>query len=166
MKKNIEAEEEIEILEPEISETEGNDSNIMPAMNVNNMVKAAEEEKESIVSDAALLNVYDEIMNDLRKDRKEVTDMLTSVVDMVINSGDATTASKEAMVNLMKLKTEIADKKAKIADLMTRVKLKEKDTFPRYLSAQQNNTIKIEGTDKKRKRELMRIIEQAKEKGA
>ena len=32
---------------------------------------------------------------------------------------------------------------AKIADLVTRVKLKERDTFPRYLAASQNNTINV-----------------------
>jgi hypothetical protein len=34
---------------------------------------------------------------------------------------------------------------SKIADLKTRIKLKDKDTFPRYLAAQQNNKVVIEG---------------------
>jgi hypothetical protein len=39
---------------------------------------------------------------------------------------------------------------AKIADLMTRIKLKDKDTFPRYLAANQNNTININSGNNKR----------------
>jgi len=67
---------------------------------------------------------------------------------------DASSASKEAIVNLLKIKTDTADKMAKIADLMTRIKLKERDTFPRYLAAQQNNKVIIEGS----KREMIKSL--------
>jgi hypothetical protein len=73
---------------------------------------------------------------------------------MVINDGDASSASKEAIVNLMKIKSDTADKMSKVADLMTRIKLKDKDTFPRYLAAQQNNKVVIEGS----KRDLLKSI--------
>jgi hypothetical protein len=65
---------------------------------------------------------------------------------MVMNDGDASSASKEAIVNLLKSKSDISDKMSKIADLKTRIKLKDKDTFPRYLAAQQNNKVVIEGS--------------------
>lgn len=73
---------------------------------------------------------------------------------MVINDGDASSASKEAIVNLVKIKSDTADKMSKVADLMTRIKLKDKDTFPRYLAAQQNNKVVIEGS----KRDLLKSI--------
>jgi hypothetical protein len=73
---------------------------------------------------------------------------------MVMNDGDASSASKEAIVNLLKIKSDISDKKAKIADLETRIKLKEKDTFPRYLAAHQQNNVVIEGS----KREMIKSI--------
>ena len=73
---------------------------------------------------------------------------------MIINDGDASSASKEAIVNLLKIKSDTSDKMSKVADLMTRVKLKEKDTFPRYLAAQQNNKVVIEGS----KRDLLKSI--------
>ena len=73
---------------------------------------------------------------------------------MVMNEGDASSASKEAIVNLLKIKSDTSDKMAKIADLRTRMKMKERDTFPRYLAAQQNNKIIIEGS----KREMIKSI--------
>jgi hypothetical protein len=50
-----------------------------------------------------------------------------------------------------------------VADLMTRVKLKERDTFPKYLAAHQNNTINI-GENNGTKRDLLKQIERAKKK--
>ena len=64
---------------------------------------------------------------------------------MVMNEGDSSSASKEAVVNLVKAKTDIADKKAKIADLMTTLRLKEKTVSK--LQANQTNHIHI--TDKR-----------------
>jgi len=71
-----------------------------------------------------------------------------------MNEGDASSSSKEAIVNLLKINTDVNDKMSKIADLRTRMKLKEKDTFPRYLAAQQNNKVVIEGS----KREMLKTI--------
>ena len=44
----------------------------------------------------------------------------------------------------------MSDKMSKIADLMTRIKIKDKDTFPKYLAANQNNTININSGNSKR----------------
>ena len=77
---------------------------------------------------------------------------------MVFNEGDSTTSSKEAVVNLIKLRSEQSDKMTKVADLMTRIKLKERDTFPRYMAASQNNTINIGGD----RRALLEAITKAK----
>ncbi len=72
-----------------------------------------------------------------------------------MNDGDATSASKEALVNLIKVKSETADKMTKVLDLATRIKLK-KDHFPAYLNAKQENTITI--GDNGAKRELIRQV--------
>lgn len=93
-------------------------------------------EAESLVTDEALLGIYGEILQNLREEREETKEYLDKFGDLVMNDGDATTASKEALVNLIKIKTETTDKMSKIADLMTRVKLKSKDTFPAYLNKQ------------------------------
>ena len=132
---------------------------VLPALNVNLPVQQQIEEA-NLVTDEALLGIYAEILQNLRDDRQEQAELTNKFAEMVINEGDATTSSKEALVNLVKIKSETADKMAKIADLMTRVKLKEKDTFPRYLAAHQNNTINI--GDSGTKRELLKQIEKAK----
>jgi DNA gyrase/topoisomerase IV subunit A len=60
---------------------------------------------------------------------------------MVMNEGDSTSSSKEALVNLAKLKSDISIGKTKIADLMTSLKLKEKQASK--INATQNNNITI-----------------------
>ena len=133
-------------------EFEGLDiESLIPAMNVDDTIP---EEKECIVKDDQIMGLYDEILENCRKDRGNIDDVLANFIDMVMNEGDASSASKEAIVNLMKIKSDTSDKMSKVADLMTRIKLKEKDTYPRYLAAQQNNKVVIEGS----KREMIKSI--------
>lgn len=103
---------------------------------------------------------YEEIMNDLRSDREEINTYIETFAEFIVNGGDSSSASKEALVNLLKIKTDISDKKAKIADLCTRLKLQDRNTFPRYLAAQQNNTYKINVDSKKKKLELLKSLEE------
>ena len=130
---------------------------LVPSMNVN---EAPEEPEEQIVENEDLLGLYTEILENCRKDRENVDDILVNFVDMVMNEGDASSASKEAIVNLLKIKSDTSDKMSKVADLMTRIKLKERDTFPRYLAAQQNNKVVIEGS----KREMIKSINKIAQK--
>tara|TARA_Y100000034_G_scaffold131207_1_gene191453 strand:- start:656 stop:1177 length:522 start_codon:yes stop_codon:yes gene_type:complete len=135
-----------------VDEFEGLDiDNLIPAMNVND---EAEIEKECFVKDDDMMELYEEILDNARKDRESVDEVLANFTEMVMNEGDASSASKEAIVNLIKIKSDTSDKMAKVADLMTRIKLKERDTFPRYLAAQQNNKVVIEGS----KREMIKSI--------
>lgn len=125
---------------------------LLPTMNVN--PKDMIPEKECIVKDDQIVGLYNEILGQCREDRKQFDEVITNFLDMVMNDGDASSASKEAIVNLLKSKSDISDKMAKIADLMTRIKLKDNDTFPKYLAAQQNNKVVIEGS----KRELLKSV--------
>jgi len=127
---------------------------LLPSMNVGKELTAINNEKECIIGDSTLVGLYDEILSNCRDDRTKVDEVLSTFLEMVINDGDASSASKEAIVNLIKIKSDTSDKMSKVADLMTRIKLKEKDTFPRYLSAQQNNKVVIEGS----KRDLLKSI--------
>lgn len=124
---------------------------IIPSMKVDEIIP---EEKPCIVGDEEILGLYNEIIENCRADRQQADDLLLQFLDMVMNDGESSSASKEAIVNLMKNKTDINDKMAKVADLMTRIKLKERDTFPRYLAAQQNNKVVIED-----KRDFLKSIE-------
>jgi hypothetical protein len=115
-------------------------------------------EQKNIVSDETMLKIYDEVLDNIREDRKEVSTVIDTFLNLVVNEGDATSSSKEALVQLLKIKTDLADKKSKIATLMTQVKLR--DPFPKYLAAQQNNTIKIGGNfDRKKKMEILKLVE-------
>jgi hypothetical protein len=125
---------------------------LLPTMNMNK--ELIPEKEECIIKDEELTGLYDEILDQCRSDRKQFDEVITNFLDMVMNDGDASSASKEAIVNLLKSKSDIADKMSKIADLKTRIKLKDKDTFPRYLAQQQNNKVVIEGS----KRDLLKSV--------
>ena len=142
-------------MEEEKQEVENSDlEKLIPQMNVN--VPATQDQEENMVPDEMWLGMCSEIMNNLRQDRQDLDEVKNNFIEMVINEGDSTSASNEALVNLFKIKTDIADKMAKVLDLMTRVKLKDKDTFPKYLAASQNNTINIADGSK---RELIKQIQ-------
>lgn len=119
----------------------------------------------SLVSDEALLGVYSEIMTDIREDRKKVDELLDNFVDMVINEGDSTNSSKEALVSLAKLRTDSADKMVKIADLMTRIKLKESNTWKPYMGkgGNQGTNLTIIDQSGMTKREILDSINKKKE---
>lgn len=132
---------------------------ILPAMNVN--VPSLPQKEEDLISDDAMLGIYAEILDKIRSDQTEIDDLISKFGEMVFNEGDATTSSKEALVNLIKLKVDASDKMSKVADLMTRVKLK--DPFPKYLAAHQNNTIHI-GNNNGARKALLQAINKAQKK--
>lgn len=136
---------------------------IMPTMNVNPALPAPQPEEKCIIEDEKILGLYEEILNNQREDRKQHDEILVQLINMVLNDGDASSATKEAMVNVLKSKADITDKMAKIADLMTRIKLKDKDTFPRYLAAHQHNNVTIESNNTKR--DILKALQTAKKKG-
>jgi hypothetical protein len=170
-KEKDEFEEVIEKLEIDDTEIEMDDTldadyidesvfgDLIPNMAINE-TQEEEANEECIIEDETLLDVYYEILANCRKDRENIDEVLTNFVDMVFNGGDATSATKEGVVNLMKAKSDISDKMTKVADLMTRIKLKSKDTFPRYSSNNQYNNVKINSSH----RELLQKIEEKKRK--
>jgi len=123
-----------EIKEPEIID----ESVALKKVNSTELQTNAEE--NPLITDERLLSVYEGVLDQIEKDRDEASELLVTFIDMVTNDGESSAAAKEAIVNLMKLKADTADKKIKIADLMTRIKLKERNTMPGYLAAQQHNT--------------------------
>jgi len=114
---------------------------------------------DSPITDQDLHVIYTEILTDLRSDRKEIDSLLHNFVEMVMNEGDSSSASKEAVVNLIKVKSDIADKKTKIADLMTTLRLKDKSVSK--LTANQTNHIHI--TDKRNLLETLSNIKKVKD---
>jgi hypothetical protein len=119
----------------------------------------------SIISDESLLGVYGEIMNNLRDDRDQVSTLVDTFSNMVLNDGDSTTSSKEALVNLLKTKIEASDKMAKIADLMTRIKLKQPDTYQPWMGKGKDKsgpTINIYDSSGINRKSLMERIQKEK----
>lgn len=136
-----------------------------PQMNVSVPEQTATDATH-LISDSQYLSVLEEVLGNIRDDRKQVSDYVDNLADMVINGGDATTSSKEAFVNLVKVKTDLADKMLKAAELMTRLKMKNTYAYsgPHLNALQQNNyNIGSDNVDFNRK-ELIRAINNAKKK--
>tara|TARA_Y100000034_G_scaffold135741_1_gene208875 strand:- start:205 stop:690 length:486 start_codon:yes stop_codon:yes gene_type:complete len=153
-------EKEIQSVEPEIVDAEPKENElqeVLPNMNIS-VPQGKDEGELALVTDESLLGIYAEVMDNIREDRDELAEMIGNFGNMVFNGEDAGNASKEALVNLMKEKLGTADKMAKIADLMTRVKLKEPNTYKPYLNATQTNTVNI-STNEPSKRELIENLQ-------
>ena len=100
---------------------------VLPNMNSHVVDQSIEPQENSIISDEEITGIYADILGLIKEDRQQVSGFIDTMAEMVINDGDATTSSKEALVNLIKIKVDMTDKMSKVADMMTRVKLKEKD---------------------------------------
>lgn len=127
------------------------------------LIKKEEIEKNenlSIVSDKDLLGIYDEIIINLRQDRNQVEDLIQTFSNMVVNDGDSSSSSKEALVNLVKAKIDATDKMSKVADLMTRIKLKQPDTYQPWMNKnkKETNTINIYDSSGINRKTLMEKI--------
>ena len=163
--------EEISVLEGTVESSEQLDidfDKLIPKMNltVNNAEPLPTPEEppvENLIQSEKLLGVYDEVLNLIRDEHKQVSGYIDTLADMVINGGDSTTSSKEAFINLIKIRSDLPDKMSKVADLMTRVKLKERDTYKPYLNANQTNNVVIGNTNADQK-SLLDAIKKAKKK--
>jgi hypothetical protein len=157
---------EAEIVEGVTDDLPDIDQPLVPQMNVAApAIPEQVEERPCPVSPEKLVGTFEEILEDIRGDKKEIDELIANLRDMVFNDGDSTTASKEALVKLIELKIGAADRKAKVADLMTRVFLKERDTFKPYMQKnEQNNTVVVQAGEPSTKRELLRTIHQARKK--
>lgn len=100
-------------------------------------------EAKPLIEDKKIVDYYEEAIQNIRDDRKEAQSMYEKFADMVINDCDPSSATKEAMVNLLKIKTEANDKTIKILDLWTRIHLKEKNTPSEIYAFQQNNKYEV-----------------------
>ena len=166
---NIKEKPEVVIAEEVANDISQNDEDtiesMIPSMNLSVPENGVPKENH-LISDEKYLEVIDEIMTNMREDRKEVTNFIDTFSNMVINDGDATTSTKEALVNLIKTKVDLQDKMLKAADLMTRLKLKNTYAYSGpHLNALQQNNINI-GTDNTNfnRKEIIRAINHAKKK--
>jgi hypothetical protein len=131
------------------------------------VVPAADAGKDmSIISDESLIGVYGEIMDNLRDDRNRASELVDTFSNLVLNDGDSSSASKEALVNLLKTRIEASDKMTRIADLMTRIKLKQPDTYQPWMGKgkeKSGNTINIYDSSGINRKSLIEQIQKEKE---
>ena len=144
----------------EILEEKSEEKALVPITNLLDKPIVKEGEIDRLIPDEKLLGVYQDTLNAVQKDREEISEILQRFLDMVLNEGDATSASKEAVVSLVKAKSETNDQVIKIADLMTRLKMKERNTFNPAIHATQNNTYNL-GNAEEDKDILIQEIEKA-----
>lgn len=109
-----------------------------------------------LVEDKEWKDACKDILSDINSDRKEVSDAIENFSNLFLNEGDVSNSTKESLIALYKIKSDMADKKTKILELMTRSKLRD-NAFPKYLV--QNNKIENNGPS------IRHIIESATKKG-
>lgn len=114
--------------------------NISRSYMENKDIKINQASKE-LVTDELLMSLYVELLTEIKNDRIEVDNLLQNFTDMVFNGGDVSSSSKESVVNLAKIKSDILDKKTKVADLLTSLKIKQKNQLNN--STNNNNSLNI-----------------------
>ncbi len=148
MANNTKTIEKIEIeLEPEVEDVLRPSELPIPSMNVGGI--APQKEETPVVTNDQMVDMYKKIFDHCEEGRKDAGELYEVLKDMVVNDGDASHSTKEAMIQALRLKCEAADKETKVMDLLMRYILKDRDTFPRYLAANQENNIIFKGGSKR-----------------
>lgn len=143
-----------------MSEIQSQDSSL-PKEDTNNPNQI---QTQPIIQDEQLLGVYGEMLDLVREDRQKADELMKEFLNLMINDGDGSSSTKEAVVQLLKVKIDAVNNMGKVADLMTRIKLREKDTMPDYLKVNHNqDSSKLDPADKKRLiRELNKAVDKKK----
>lgn len=123
------------------------------AMNIN---LPAQEPKSEIVQAEQIVSMCRDIMTNIVEEGDEIKEAYVNFADMVFNSGDATAASKEALVNLLKLRSDLVDKKTRIMEMLVKA---YKDVGPKSVTAHQHNDFIISD-----KRKLLQELDKKNDK--
>jgi hypothetical protein len=134
-------------LEPEVEDVLRPSEFPVPQMNLN--MQSAQKEETPVVTNTDMIEIYKKILSYCEEDRTEANDAFKTFMDMAVNDGDASHSTKECMVQLLRIRCESTDKMTKVMDLLMRYVLKDRDTFPRYLAANQENNIIFKGGSKR-----------------
>lgn len=134
-------------LEPEVEDVLRPSELPLPSMSAN--IQPAAKEETPVVTNVDMIDIYKKIFAFCEEDRGEANDLFQCLKDMVINDGDAAPATKEAMIQALRIRCETSDKMTKVMDLLMRYVLKDRDTFPRYLAQNQENKIIFKGDSKR-----------------
>ena len=113
--------------------------------------------EKPLVSDEKIVGLFDETLAEIDKDRVQAEERYLQISDFVVNSGDSSSASKEAMVNLLKIKNETLNQKIKVLDLWTRLKMKDRVTSSQVYAYQQNNKFETASTPSNQIKNLIKM---------
>lgn len=117
------------------------DAGGLPTMTVQVPQKA--EPEKPIVTVDEMQAFLKEAVTMVRDDRAETSEYIKNFADMILNEGDASGPTKEAFVQLVKMKQDAATNLTKLIELMMRPLLKQSSESKPWLNATQHNEIKI-----------------------
>lgn len=118
-------------------------------------VNLATQPAGQIVPKEQIVDLFGEILSDLNAEKQDMDEVFTSFHDMVMNQGDASTSSKEALMRSLELRSGIADKKTKLLDLMLKAHLKEGAGGPKTVNVNQHGDFHFD------KRKMLEAMEAA-----
>lgn len=159
-KQPVEVQEKVTVQTPEILPPETGVA--LPTMSAN-ITPPPKPDEPPVVDNQKMVKIYEEILQYCRDDRVEADAAYKQFLEMVVNEGDATTSSKEASVQLLRLRHETTGNMIKVMDLLMRVILKGTDTYKPYLNQHQENKVIINA--KSNKRSIIEKILDADKKG-
>jgi len=116
----------------------------IPQVALNISIPTAEN-SPALVNPEQIVGLVQTVMTDIDAEKIEIQEAYTNFAEMVFNAGDATSASKEALVNLLKLKSDLVDKKTRMLEMMMKV---YKTEGPKNVTVRQDNDFHVH--DKRR----------------
>ena len=119
----------------------------MPTMSIN--MAPPKSEEPPVITNEKMIELYTKILAYMQEDREDANEAYRTFLDMVVNDGDASQGSKEAAVQLLTLRAKTSENMTRVMDLLMRVVLKERSTFPPYLTAHQENKVVISGKNRR-----------------
>ncbi len=112
---------------------------VIPSVALNVNVAPAENKNEIVQADQ-IVSLCQDVLSDIATEKDEISQTFNNFSEMVFNAGDATSASKEALVNLLKIRSDLVDKKTRVMEMMLRAFQKD---GPKTVTAHQHNDIHI-----------------------
>ena len=116
-------------------------------------------EEKPLIADERVLQLVEETLEGVREDRLEASERYLQFCDMVVNSGDCSSATKEALVNLLKIRNDALNQNIKVLDIFARIKLKERATPSQIHAFQQNNKYEVANAPSPQIRNLIKMAQ-------
>lgn len=158
MKENQQTENALEIVADEDTKSLVERENQVASLQVHS-------EDQPLVAKERIKEYYEQAIECIQQDREEASERYLQFADMAVNGGDPSSATKEAMVSLLKVKSDGVNQMVKILDLWTRLAMKDKATSSQIYAYQQNNKYEVAGSGpNSHVRKLIKIAQEMESK--